>query len=61
MRTEYTIKITDQKGKTSTCTYPKRIADEKAAQYKSKLKDCVVEYFKVVYYGASFHHAEKIF
>ena len=60
MRTEYTIKITDPKGKTTTCTYPKRIAEQRAAQLRAKLNDCIVEYFKVVYYGTSFHHAEKI-
>lgn len=61
MRTEYTIRITDNKGKVSICVYPKKYADEKAADYRERLTDCKVEYFKVVYYGATFHHAERIF
>ena len=61
MRTEYTIRITDSKGKVSDSVYPKKYADAKAADYKARLTDCKVEYFKVIYYGSSFHHAEKIF
>lgn len=61
MRTEYTIKITDSKGKISTSVYPKKYADEKAYAYKDRLKDCKVEYFKIFYNGSSFHHSEKIF
>lgn len=61
MRTEYTIRITDNKGKISTSVYPKKYADEKAQDYRNRLTDCKVEYFKVVYNGSSFHHAEKIF
>lgn len=61
MRTEYTIKITDSKGKTSFSVYPKKYADEKAQEYKKRLTDCTVEYFKVFYNGASFYKAEKIF
>ena len=36
MRTEYTIRITDSKGKVSTSVYPKKYADEKAQDYKKK-------------------------
>jgi len=61
MRTEYTIKITDEKGKVSTSVYPKKYADEKAQDYKNRLTNCKVEYFRIVYNGSSFHHAEKIF
>lgn len=61
MRTEYTIRITDKKGRVSNSVYPKKYADEKAADYKRRLTDCTVEYFKVMYNGASFYKAEKIF
>lgn len=61
MRAEYTIRITDNTGKVSICTYPKKYADEKARDYKSRLKDCKVEYFKVMYNGSSFYKAEQIF
>lgn len=61
MRTEYTIKITDEKGKVSTSVYPKKYADQKAMDYRISLTNCKVEYFKVVYYGASLHHTERIF
>lgn len=61
MRTEYTIKITDSKGKTSTSVYPKKYADEKAKEYKARLTDCKVEYYKVQYNGTSLYKAEKIF
>ena len=61
MRTEYTIRITDKKGKISTSVYPKKYADQKAKDYKNRLTDCKVEYFKVVYYGSSLHHTEQIF
>ena len=61
MRTEYTIKITDNKGKVSTSVYPKKYADEKAFEYKNRLTDCTVEYFKVIYNGNSFYKAEQIF
>ena len=61
MRTEYTIKITDSKGKVSTSVYPKKYADEKAKDYKEHLNDCKVEYFKVQYNGASLYRVEQIF
>ena len=61
MRTEYTIRITDKTGRVSESVYPKKYADEKAADYKRRLADCTVEYFKVMYNGASFYKAEKIF
>lgn len=61
MRTEYTIKITDSKGKVTTSVYSKKYADEKARDYKERLTDCKVEYFKVVYNGNSFYKAERIF
>lgn len=61
MRTEYTIKITDSQGKVSTSVYPKKYADEKAYDYRKRLANCKVEYFKVVYNGSSLHHAEQIF
>ena len=61
MRTEYTIKITDSKGKVSTSVYPKKYADEKAREYRERLKDCTVEYFKVLYNGSTFYKAERIF
>lgn len=61
MRTEYTIRITDQKGKVSTSVYPKKYADQKAYDYKERLTDCKVEYFKVTYNGASIYKAEQIF
>lgn len=61
MRTEYTIKITDQNGKTSFSTYPKKYADAKANEYRTRLTDCKVEYFKVQYNGNSFYKAEQIF
>ena len=60
MRTEYTIRITDSKGKVSTSVYPKKIADEKAMYYK-QFNDLKVEYFKVMYNGSSFYKAEQIF
>lgn len=63
MRTEYTIKITDGKGKVDTVVYPKKYAEEKAIDCQKRYAntDCKVEFFKVIYYGRSFHHAEKIF
>lgn len=61
MITEYTIKITDSKGKVSTSVFPKKYADEKALDYRKRLTDCKVEYFKVTYNGSSFYKAEKIF
>ena len=61
MRTEYTIRITDEKGKTSTLVYPKKYATEKAIDYKKRLTNCLVEFFKVIYNGTSFYSAEKIF
>ena len=61
MRTEYTIRITDSKGKTSTSVYPTKYADEKARDYKERLTDCKVEYFKVTYNGTSLYKAEQIF
>ena len=61
MRTEYTIKITDKKGKVSTSVYPKKYADAKAYDYKEMLVDCKVEYFKVMYNGSAFYKAERIF
>ena len=62
MRTEYTIKITDKAGKISTSVYPKKYADEKALKCKDfyEAKGCKVEYYKVLYNGASFYKAEKI-
>ena len=61
MRIEYTIKITDKNGKVTTSIYPKKYADEKARDYKERLTDCKVEYFKVIYNGSSFYKAEQIF
>ena len=61
MRTEYTIRITDSNGKMNECVYPKKYADQKAQDYKKRLTDCKVEYFKVMYNGASFYKAEQIF
>lgn len=61
MRTEYTIRITDNKGKVSTSVYPKKYADVKAQYYKNRLTDCKVEYFKVTYNGTSVYKAEQIF
>ena len=63
MRTEYTIRITDKKGKVSTSVYPKKYADKKAINCKEfyEPKGCKVEYFKVMWNGASFYKAEKIF
>ena len=61
MRTEYTIRITDSKGKISESVYPKKYADKKAQDYKNRLTDCKVEYFKVMYNGSSFYKAEQIF
>lgn len=60
MRTEYTIKITDKNGKTSFSTYPKKYADAKVDEYRKRLTDCKVEYFKVTYNGNSFYKAEQI-
>ena len=60
MRTEYTIKITDKNGKVSYVTYAKKWAYEHAKDYRQRLTDCKVELFKVVYYGNSFHHEEKM-
>lgn len=64
MRTEYTIRITDKKGKVMTSVYPKKYADEKAEQARKfwgDEKGCKVEYFKVLYNGTSFYKAEQIF
>lgn len=61
MRTEYTIRITDKTGKISTSVFPKKYADEKAQDYKNRLLDCKVEYFKVMYNGTSLYKAEQIF
>lgn len=63
MRTEYTIRITDRKGKISTSVYPKKYADEKAKSAKDfyTAKGCTVEYFKVIWNGTAFYKAEKIF
>lgn len=63
MRTEYTIRITDKKGKVSTSVYPKKYADEKALNCKAfyEPRGCKVEYFKVLWNGAAFYKAEKIF
>ena len=61
MRTEYTIRITDQNGKVSTSIYPKKYADAKAHDYKERLTDCKVEYFKVIWNGTSLYKAEQIF
>lgn len=61
MRTEYTIRITDKSGKVSTLVYPKKYADERAQDYRNRLTDCKVEYFKVMYNGTSFYKAEQIF
>ena len=61
MRTEYTIKITDSKGKVSTSVYPKKYADEKAQDYRRRLTDCKVEYFKIMYNGTSLYRVEQIF
>lgn len=61
MRTEYTIKITDKSGKISQSVYPKKYADIKAYDYKTRLKDCKVEYFKVQYNGTSLYKVEQIF
>lgn len=61
MRTEYTIRITDANGHVSNSVYPKKYADIKAADYKKRLTDCKVEYFKVIYNGTSFYKAEQIF
>lgn len=60
MRSEYTIKITDKNGKTSFCTDPKKYADAKYEDYKKRLADCKVEYFKVTYNGISFYKSEQI-
>jgi len=61
MRTEYTIRITDEKGKVSTSVYPKKYATEKATDYKKRLTNCLVEFFKVIYNGTSLYSVEKIF
>lgn len=60
MRTEYTIRITESTGKVSTSVYPKKYADEKAYDYKNRLHDCKVEYFKVMYNGSSLYKVEQI-
>lgn len=62
MRTEYTIKITDNKGKAKFSVYPKRICDEKFPKLKDfyEARGSKVEYFKVQYNGAAFFKAEKI-
>lgn len=62
MRTEYTIKITDAKGRISTSVYPKTIAEEKVLTLKEFYtgKDTIVELFKVLYNGSSFYKAYKI-
>lgn len=63
MRTEYTIKITDNKGKAQFSTYPKKYADEKAMKARDfwgKKEGYNVEYFKVIWNGSSFVKAEKI-
>ena len=61
MRTEYTIKITNPDGKVSILTYPKKYADMHANDYRTRLIDCKVEYFKVMYNGNSLYKAEQIF
>lgn len=63
MRTEYTIRITDKNNKIQTSVYPKKYADEKATSAKAfyEPRGFKVEYFKVMYNGASFYKAEKIF
>lgn len=62
MRTEYTIKITDAKGRISTSVYPKTIAEDKAKRLKEIYSgtDTAVELFKVIYNGSSFYRADKI-
>lgn len=61
MRTEYTIRIIHENGKVSDLVYPKKYADTIAADYKHRLTDCIVKYYKVMYNGNSFYKAEEIF
>lgn len=63
MRTEYTVKIYNfngkQPGRVDWATYSaKKYAVERYEFYKGRGVE--VELYKVVYYGNSFHHAEKI-
>lgn len=62
MRTEYTIKITDAKGRIDTSVYPKTIAEDRVKRLKEFYlgKDTVVELYKVLYNGSSFYKADKI-
>lgn len=62
IRTEYTIVITDPKGKKTHSVYAKKYAEEKAEKAKEfyEPKGYTVEYFKAQYIGNSFVKAEKI-
>lgn len=62
MRTEYTIKMTDKRGKVQTSVYPKRIAFNKAESARDfyTAKGWAVEFWKVCYNGASIYNAERI-
>ena len=60
MRTEYTIKITDTRGKIQYCTYAKTYVFDKFEDIKNRYFDCTVELFKVMYNGSSLYKADKI-
>lgn len=62
MRTEYTIRITDQNGKIQNSTYAKKYAEDAAKKARDfyEPKGCKVEFFKVIWNGSAFYKAEKI-
>jgi hypothetical protein len=65
MTTEYTIRTTDRAGKKSFITYrSKEVAIEtftRCNDFHTKKNDGIlVELFKVVRYGSSVHHIEKV-
>lgn len=64
MRTEYTIKITEENGKEDCCVYPKAKALEEFERlkkwYSERRPRCKVEFFKVQYVGNSLYKAERI-
>lgn len=62
MRTEYTIQITDKKGKKDQVTYAKSIVMGHYNKCKAfyEPKGCRVELYKTLWIGNSFYKAEKI-
>ena len=62
MRTEYTIKTTDNRGSVQFSVYPKKKCDEIFPKYKTWYEERggKAEYFKIQYNGAAFYKAEQI-